>query len=59
VKVSVSITVTVDRADGSSTQIHEYVTSQHGDNPRFESTEIQQELNGALQRVTDHLREQQ
>lgn len=58
-KVTVSITVTVDRADGSSTQIHELVTGQHGDNPRFESTEIQQQLNGALQRVTDHLGERQ
>jgi hypothetical protein len=51
VKITVSIDVTVTRANFSETTVNEIVTFDHGDNPRFEWESINASLIGAYDRV--------
>lgn len=53
--ITVSIVVTIDRTDGSNTQITETATTTHGDNPRFESSEAAKAIGWSAARVMGRL----
>jgi hypothetical protein len=59
VNITVSIVVTIDRTDGSNTQISQTATTAHGDNPRFERNEAARAVGWAVASVTARLGDEQ